>query len=295
MESGPTQGNDKAPIAVVMITLNEGHNMDGVLQNIKDWAQEIFLIDSYSSDATVDIALEHGAHVVQRKFSGFGDQWNFALRELPISAPWTMKLDPDERFSEDLKANISSAIDRDSADGLSLTRRLWFMQQPLPVRQTLIRVWRTGSCEFTDVSVNEHPIIKGSIEFIEGELEHHDSPNLHHWVEKQNKYSSMEAISRMKGAGLAAAPRLLGNTLERRMWLKKHWRKIPLRYRLYAVKCVLDAKPWLSGHAGMSWARSRVWVRRLIEEKLIELQKGAEMPNIEAKLGDPHPHARQAD
>jgi len=47
---------------------------------------------------------------VQRRFRGFGDQWNFALRELPITAPWTMKLDPDERLSDTLKQEIASAI-----------------------------------------------------------------------------------------------------------------------------------------------------------------------------------------
>src|SRR6202022_3823130 len=89
-----------APIAVVMIALNEAHNMESVLQNLAGWAQEVFLVDSYSSDGTVDVALKHGVHVVQREFRGFGDQWNFALRELPITAPWTMKFDPDERLSE---------------------------------------------------------------------------------------------------------------------------------------------------------------------------------------------------
>ena len=97
-----------APVAVVMISLNEGHNLEAVLQNLAGWAQEVFLVDSYSQDDTVDIALRHGVQVVQRRFRGFGDQWNFALRELPITAPWTMKLDPDERLSDELKARIYS-------------------------------------------------------------------------------------------------------------------------------------------------------------------------------------------
>lgn len=54
-----------APVAVVMISLNEGHNMEAVLQNLAGWAQEVFLVDSYSQDDTVDIALRH---VVQRRF-----------------------------------------------------------------------------------------------------------------------------------------------------------------------------------------------------------------------------------
>ncbi len=91
-----------------MISLNEAHNMEAVLQNLAGWAQEVFLVDSYSADDTIDIALKHGVQVVQRRFRGFGDQWNFALQELPITAPWTMKLDPDERLTDELKASIES-------------------------------------------------------------------------------------------------------------------------------------------------------------------------------------------
>ena len=83
-----------APVAVVMISLNEANNMEAVLENLKGWAQEVFLVDSYSQDETVDIALRHGVQVVQRGFHGFGEQWNFALEQLPITAHWTMKLDP---------------------------------------------------------------------------------------------------------------------------------------------------------------------------------------------------------
>ena len=93
-----------------MISLNEGHNLDAVLRNLTGWAQQVFLVDSYSQDDTVDIALRYGVHVVQRKFLGFGDQWNFALKQLPITATWTMKLDPDERLSENLKENLTSAM-----------------------------------------------------------------------------------------------------------------------------------------------------------------------------------------
>lgn len=97
----PTQWQPgTAPVAVVMITLNEVHQLEGRFENLKGFAHEIFVVDSYSSDHTVDICLRHGVQIVQRKFRGFGDQWNFALRELSIAAPWTLKLDPDERLSD---------------------------------------------------------------------------------------------------------------------------------------------------------------------------------------------------
>ena len=151
----PSEPNAKPlPIAVVMITLNEAHNLEALLDNIQGWAKEVFIVDSYSSDETVDIALRRGVNVVQRAFQGFGDQWNFALEHLPISSKWTMKLDPDERLSDELKTEVADAILQGDCDGCSLIRRLWFMGKPLPIKQSLVRIWRTGQCRFTDVAVN---------------------------------------------------------------------------------------------------------------------------------------------
>lgn len=259
-----------APIAVVMIALNESHNMDAVLENLRGWAQEVFLVDSYSGDGTVDIALSCGVHVVQRRFEGFGDQWNFALRELPISAPWTMKLDPDERLSDRLKGEIETAIAANEADGLSFDRRLWFMTRPLPVKHGLIRAWRTGHCRFTDVLVNEHPIVEGRIRHLEGDLEHHDSPDLHHWLEKQNSYTTHEAIRTFNKQKLADEPNLFGTALQRRMWMKKHYMKLPLRYLAMFLYHYLVLGAWRAGWVGYAWSRLRCDVYRLWEYKLRE-------------------------
>jgi glycosyltransferase involved in cell wall biosynthesis len=267
-----------APVAVVMISLNEAHNMEAVLQNLAGWAREVFLVDSYSEDETVDIALRHGVHVVQRRFRGFGDQWNFALRSLPISAPWTMKLDPDERLTEELKASLIAAMRTNLGDGLLLVRQLWFMGRPLPVLQSLVRVWRTGKCRFTDVSVNEHPIVIGRIVSVSGRLAHHDSPDLDHWLEKQNRYTTAEAIIAYNRSELADVPRFLGTALQRRMWLKKHFYRIPGRYTVLFVYHWLVQGAWRAGWVGFVWARLRVTVMRLVEYKLREITLTGRMP-----------------
>ncbi len=284
-----------APIAVIMITLNEGHNMEAVLENLKGWAREVFIVDSYSTDDTIDIALKHGVHVVQRRFRGFGNQWNYAISQLPITTPWTMKLDPDERLTDELKINISGELLSNRCRGLSIDRRLWFMGRPLPILQEVVRVWKTGSCKFTDVSVNEHPLIDGEILHVEGTLEHHDSPSLHHWITKQNLYTTAEALSRFRNAKLAVEPRLFGTRLERRMWFKKNYNRIPLRYHIQFIVNICYSKPWISGSQGIAWARLRVWVRRTIEYKLMEMHTtGCETKLPESVLGDPHPGAIQS-
>lgn len=267
-----------APVAVVMITLNEGHNMRGVLENLRGWAREVFVVDSYSSDDTVDIALEYGAHVVQRKFLGFGDQWNFAISQMPITAPWTMKLDPDERLTEALKSSLSRAMAHANADGFLMDRRLWFMGRPLPVRQELLRVWKTGSCRFSDVLVNEHPLVHGTLKRIDGDIEHHDSPDLHHWLEKQNAYTTTEAIATHEGRTLSAKPKLFGSALERRMWIKRNYRHFPGRYVVLFLHHYLVQGSWRAGWVGYAWSRLRSDVYRLWEYKLREIAMTGRLP-----------------
>ena len=283
-----------APVAVVMISLNEGHNMDAVLQNLAGWAQQVFLVDSYSQDDTVDIALRHGVHVVQRKFVGFGDQWNFALRGLPITAAWTMKLDPDERLSDELKADLLAVMQNGDCEGVSMLRRLWFMERPLAVRQTLVRLWRTGSCRFTNVTVNEHPIVHGRLTHVTSEMAHHDSPDLDHWLEKQNRYTTAEAVIAYNQSELAAKPRLLGNALQRRMWLKKHFYRVPGHYLALFLYHWLVQGAWRAGKAGFVWARLRVVVMRLIAYKRLEMELTGRMPvKRHYGPGQPDPRVRQ--
>lgn len=273
--SGPVP---RAPVAVVMISLNEEHNMEAVLENLAGWAQEIFLVDSYSKDRTVDIALSRGVHVVQRKFPGFGDQWNFALRELPITAPWTMKLDPDERLTAELKRSLASAMEDDDADGFCFDRRLWFMTKPLPVKQQLTRLWRTGTCRFTDAMVNEHPIVTGSTKRVQGDLEHHDSPELSHWLDKQNNYTTAEAVSTYSQQQRADQPRLWGNSLQRRMWFKEHYMKFPFRYLAMFLYHYVWLGAWRAGWVGYAWSRLRCDVYRLWEYKLREISLTGRLP-----------------
>lgn len=277
-----------APIAVILISLNEGHNLEGVLNNLKGWAQEVFLVDSCSSDETVDIALRFGIKVVQRQFTNFGDQWNFALNNLPIKAPWTMKLDPDERLSEELKSSLISLVNSDQFEGISLERRLWFMGSILPVSQSILRLWRSGKCKFTEVPVNEHPIIEGRIGLAKGYLEHHDSPDLEHWISKQNRYTTLEAINQFCGGSLAFTPKFFGSKMQRRMWIKQNFWSFPGRYTFLFIYYFIFLGAWRVGRVGWIWSVLRVSVYRLWEYKKIEMKILGRVPkHVPTNVGSP--------
>ncbi|MCA9217234.1 MAG: glycosyltransferase family 2 protein [Planctomycetales bacterium] len=282
----------RSGISVVMLSLNEAHNMERVCKNLAGWATNVYLVDSYSKDDTVSIALKHGVTVVQRKFKDFGDQWNFAINELPINTHWTMKLDPDEQLTDDLKRQINAIMELDDETcGIEMVRRLWFMRRPLPQSHRILRVWRTGACHFTDVAVNEHPIVNGKIVRINGEIEHHDSPNLHHWIEKQNRYSTAEAVIAFKNLSLAATPSILGTSLQRRMWLKKHFHRIPFRFTILFFCLYVVNGLWRAGWVGYTWSRLRVDVLRLLEMKKREMQLLGHVP-VACEFGAGEPDSR---
>lgn len=267
-----------APVAVVMISLNEGHNMRAACESLMGWAQEVFLVDSFSQDDTVDIALQYGVHVVQRRFQGFGDQWNFALNHLPVTAPWTMKLDPDERLTDKLKLEIKQTLKDTEGDGYNLNIRLIFMTKPLPIRLSFLRLWRTGQAYMSEVAVNEHIIVSGKILNLKNDIEHHDSPDLDHWLEKQNRYTTAEAVIAYHKTSLADTPRLLGSALQRRMWLKKNFYRLPFRYFLLFMYYWLWRGTWRVGFVGYAWARLRSDVMRLIEYKRREMEITGRLP-----------------
>lgn len=296
VETKPNWTPGSTPIAVLMIAFNEAHNIDAVLDNLEGWAQQVFLVDSFSSDKTVEIALSRGVHVIQRTFTGFGDQWNYAVSQLPVEAPWSMKLDPDERLTPVLKQSITKALSTDESDGFEMVRRLWFMGKPLAARHKLLRIWRTGRCRFSDVTVNEHPLVEGKISLLEGDLEHHDSPNLHHWYDKQNRYTTMEALAAFQGDDLSVKPNLFGSSLARRMWLKHIYMRVPFRHFAMTLYCFVGQGAWKAGRVGFIWSRLRGEVYRMIEIKTAEMKltgKGYAPPKVHR--GDPHPDVENAD
>lgn len=284
------------PLSIVMISLNEAHHLEDVVRNVSNWARQIFLVDSYSNDETIDKALDLGITVVQRKFLGFGDQWNFAITNLPNNTDWIMKLDPDERISDDLKLSIAHNIlnNDNKLDGMIVKRKLWFMGKPIPVTQNLLRVWRSGQGSFTDVSVNEHVILKGTAKLISGELIHLDSPNIEHWLDKQNNYSSSEAEIIFKNMPLGDKPLLFGTNFQRRMWLKKNFRYLPFKYFLFFLYHFFILKSFMAGKVGFVWSWSRVLVMKLVYYKALEMKLlDSKYPTAIKGTGQPDSRVKQ--
>ena len=169
-------------------------------------------------------------------------------------------------------------INNNQYDAFCIKRRLWFMGKKMPVYQKLIRIWRNGSCRFSDVAVNEHPIIEGIVKYVTGNLEHYDSPNLDHWLEKQNRYTTSEAISTYQKKPLSDKEILFGTSIQRRMWLKKNYYKFPFRYFLLFLYHFLYQGAYRAGREGYIWSRLRTDVMRLVDYKYTEMKITNKIP-----------------
>lgn len=262
-------------ITAVLITLNEEHSIRGVLDNLRTVVDDIVIVDSFSSDDTVKIAKTYAARVFYRKFEGFGDQWNFAINETGIKTRWTMKIDPDERLSKELiesiKKNVLNAENKYSA--FSFTRVLWFGGRPIYVNDVVTRIWLTGKCEFTNSIVNEHPVILGKTKHLKGKCEHLDSPNLFHWLNKQNSYTTKEACARFNNQHKLIRSNNLFHHVNRRIFLKRIFPYIPFKYTIYFIYCLLIKGSFKGGYNGLMWARMRVFVFRMRSYKYFEMKQ----------------------
>jgi glycosyltransferase involved in cell wall biosynthesis len=293
-------GGSRVSVAVIILTFNEEDNITRALDSVCGWAQEVFVVDSFSTDRTVDIALGRsadGVRVVQHGFENYGDQWSWALRHLPIGAQWTMKLDGDEQVTEDLKKEIAAVLDLEdpALEGMLVRFHLVFMGTLLKwgglADTYLLRLWRTGKAKFGDRSVNEHANVQGMTVALSSRFLHHDFKSLSAWIERHNRYASLEARSMLAGDVTGTVkPRLLGSPVERRMWLRNVYHRLVGGPALYFLYRFIFRLGFLDGLAGFRFAFLHASFIYWIELKTRETRTTGRPPSVTwPARGTPHP------
>lgn len=269
----------KLPITVVINTLNAGRHLDELLDSVLPHVEDVFITDSRSIDDTVDICLRRGVKIVQHPFESSSKQaeWNATHWRPLMKTEWSFGMAQDERFSPSLVRVLHEFFDREIPEdvaGATVKWRLWFMGQPLHAMTDNFRLFRKGRTRVTQVACNEHFQAEGRIVHLDGILEHKDTLTLHDWYEKQNLWTTLEAIQRVKPPSEDEVPKLLGGTqVQRKAFFKVLLGKIPggelLRFLYYLFKF----EAWRDGVAGWQWARLRVWVEHVIQIKAYEMRK----------------------
>ena len=182
-------------LSVIIITKNEAENIRACIESVK-WADEIIVVDSGSSDATVEICRELGAQVHQHDWPGFGMQKNRALSY--ASGDWVLSLDADERVTPVLHSEIVAVLNDPGQYAAFRMPRLSsfcgrYMKHSGWHPDYVTRLFRRGSAKFSDDLVHETLVVKGSVGKIAQSLLHETFDNLEELLTKINQYSTAGA------------------------------------------------------------------------------------------------------
>lgn len=275
---------NKIPVTVLVPTLNAGEHLNRLLDSVQPYFEDVFIVDSRSTDDTVDICLRRGVKIVQRPFDTHSKTYAFLMHKVPIKTPWIFMLDHDEEISQGLREKIATVLEAGTTcNGFYVRWRLWFMGRGLHVAPWSPRLMRTEYADVTDVACNEHFFLKeGKWGYIDGFVEHHDTPTLWHWYEKQNLYTTREAIGIVNGTARVEKPKLFGNSNERNHWFALVLPKLPLGlgYLLMFLGYYLKFKAWKDGATGYYWAKCRVWVQWVTFFKVKEIRRTGVLPKM---------------
>lgn len=290
-------------VTIIILTFNEEGNLPAALDSVRGWAREVFVVDSFSTDRTVDVALARageGVHVVQHAFESYSAQWNWALERLPIAAAWTLKLDADERLTPAFRDEVETLLRQapEDLEGAFFRRRVVFMGRALKwggfSSTYVLHLWRTGRATFEERPVNEHVLLHGRTQKLRSSIDHHDHKDLSEWIAKHNRYSSMEAVLAVDGDLTGeVVPRLFGSPAERRMFLKKAHSRLPGRHLFYFFYIYVLRLGWLDGLAGFRLAFLRTAYFYWIDLKVAESRATGKRPAVEwPRRGEPDPRVR---
>lgn len=193
------------PVSVCIPVKNEEANLAACLSLLKAF-DDVVVVDSASSDRTVEVAREAGAKVLQFQWNGaFPKKRNWVLRNHSFTHPWVLFLDADERMNPAFVAELINVLASTSHVGFWISFTNWFMGKPLHHGDVFrkLALLRAGSGEYErfpesawttlDMEIHEHPVLKGSTGVLKTRLEHHDFRGLKNYLARHNEYSSWEA------------------------------------------------------------------------------------------------------
>ena len=232
----------KVPLSLIVPCKNEEANLAKCLNSVP-WVDEMFVVDSQSTDSTGSIAQEHGAKVVQFEYKGgWPKKKNWALENLPFSHEWVLILDADECLPPEAKEEIRKIVTNpdEKHAGYWINRRYFFLGKPLKYayfpnwnlrlfrhklgRYEKITELSTGS---GDHEIHEHVVVKGPTGKLKSIMDHHAFPTIDIFVEKHNRYSNWEAVVECSSKDDESALQHYGVKGKRR--LRRLFRKLPFR------------------------------------------------------------------
>lgn len=284
---------EKVPLSVLIPIKNEEKNIRACLESVK-WADEIFVVDSQSTDKTIEIAKEYTDKIFQFYYKGgWPKKKNWSLENLPFSHQWVLILDADERIMPELREEIIEVLKNPKDfDGFYVNRRFIFMGRWIkhcgwyPSWNLRFFKHRLGKFEdlkthdtpqMGDVEVDEHVVLKGKLDFLKNDILHQDYKNIHHFIDRHNRYSDWGAkvyynLLNNLDAKETIGASFFGSPLQRKRFLKKIWVHLPFRPFLRFTWMYFIRLGFLDGKAGLTFCSLISLYERMVNIKLRELK-----------------------
>jgi glycosyltransferase involved in cell wall biosynthesis len=286
-------GENAVPVSIIIPVRQEAANLPRCLACVK-WADEIFVVDSQSTDATPEIAAAHGATVVQFQFNGtWPKKKNWALESLPFRNEWVFILDADEVLPPEAEEEFMQAISKAGDEaGYWINRRFMFMGKWLRhsyypnwnlrlFRHSLGRYEKLTDADTQsgDNEVHEHVIVNGPTGRLRCEMDHYAFPSVEVFVEKHNRYSNWEARVSADQQLSGSDAQIRSNEVGRRRRLKQLSQRLPFRPLLRFLYIFIWQRGFLDGWEGYYFARLHAVYEFLSVAKTYELSRTRTAPN----------------
>lgn len=289
----------KSSISVIILTFNEEKHIGRCIESLLPITQNIFIVDSFSTDRTVEIATSLGAKVFQNRWPGnHAIQFQWGLEHCPITTEWVMKMDSDEYLLPELTNEINEKMNTlsDDVSGIYIKRRVHFMERWIkhggyyPI--WLLRIWKYDKGMMEQRWMDEHiKLSSGTTVQFEHDFIDDNKNNLTWWTEKHNNYATREAVDILnilhgfiKYDEVEA--NIFGTQEQRKRWLKIRYASLPLFVRplLYFHWRYFIKFGFLDGKQGLIWHFLQgFWYRFLVDAKIYQMHHIAKKENKSLK------------
>jgi glycosyltransferase involved in cell wall biosynthesis len=276
-------------IATIILTYNEEKHIERCIKNAQRFSKQIFLVDSFSTDRTREIAESMGAVVYENKWeNNYAKQFNFGLNNLPITCQWVFRLDADEYLTDALIDEIHAKYDSipDTISGIIFERKMYFLDKLMNkgmLRMNMLRMFRYqhGFCE--ERWMDEHIVLnKGTSVMYDNYFVDHNLNPLGWWIQKHNGYSIREAVDLLdveygliqKSENAVHYEVTADAKYKREKKLKYAKMKLFWRSFIYFVYRYFFKLGFTEGKEGFLWHFMQGWwYRTLVDAKVYEVKK----------------------
>ena len=281
--------DNKIPVSAIILTYNEELNIANCLESLKDLIQEIYIIDSFSNDKTLEIAKRYTDKIYQHSFETHAKQWNWGFRNISYSCEWVMALDADQIIPEGLKSELRSLFNNPPADinGYYIKRRQFFRGKWIIFGgyypKYLLKLFKLEYAKCDEKELVDHRFyIQGKIGKLKNYIieDNKNEDDIVFWLEKHIRFiklKSRELIEYRKIRGQwLIKPSFWGSYDQRTLWLKDTYYRMPLYVRpfVYFILRYFILLGFLDGFRGFLFHFLQAfWYRLILDVKIDELRR----------------------